>query len=189
MGMPDGPQVQKDDSIFSAHDVKLGANTTGSAGFKDLRPAVAVQYSKEESKTNPAGTLTETETTAATASLALGKPATISGYKSFGTVEALPNGNSLMIQKGIGGSWSYGSSPEVTAAVRGDYIRQNGEGLSPYFVAMASAGGGKSPSMRLEAGACIKPDIPNIAAPNLCTGVYTDSTGKTGAQFRTEYKF
>lgn len=182
-------EVKKDDSIFSFHDTKLGDNTTASVGFGDkLRPAVAVQYEKSEGSLGASGNVI-TETTKLSATAPLGKPASVSGYRSWETNYPQDNGSSLKMQAGVGANWTYGSSPEVVGAVRGDYIRQGGEGLSPYFKALASGGPATHPSARLEVGACMKPYAYDLEVPNTCVGVSRDTNGQTKAQISVGYNF
>lgn len=197
--MADGPSVQQDSKLYSIHDTVLKdkketngsqvttTNLTASAGVEGLRPAVGIQYEKITS--DKQGNSFSEDKTVVAASAPLGKPASITAYRTSLTGEDLPNGDKTIFQQGAGLKWSYGSTPEVTAAIRGDYVRQNGEGLSPYFIASAQGGGGQSPFARLEGGACIKPSLGALDVPNSCLGVYTDTNGRSGVQFRTEYKF
>ncbi|MFN3826983.1 MAG: hypothetical protein ACK4NR_05085 [Micavibrio sp.] len=182
-------EVKKDESVFSFHDQKLGENTTASVGFGDrLRPAVSVQYDKMEDSVAESGRIT-TESTRLQATAALGKPVSVSGYRSWETNYPQENGNTLKMQGGVGANWTYGSSPEVVAAIRGDYIRQEGEGISPYFKALASGGPATPPSARLEVGACMKPYAYDLEVPNTCVGVSRDTNGQTKVGVSIGYNF
>jgi hypothetical protein len=185
----DGPQVQRENEFRSMTDTRVDANTTASLGFSGLRPGASLNYDKRESQTAPNGNVTEMRTSL-TAVTAVGEPARINASVTSTTDISLGGGDKVRLGQGVGVGFRYGSSPEVVAAVRGDYIRQDGQGLSPYFVASAAGIPGREPSLRLEAGACIKPDLgPHITTPNLCGGVYTNSEGKQGVRASVGYSF
>lgn len=185
----DGPQVQRDSEFRSMTDTQVGPNTTASAGFSGFRPGVSLNHDKRETQTAPNGNVTETRTSV-TAVAAVGEPARINASVTSTTDISLSGGDKVRFGQGVGVGFRYGSSPEVVMAVRGDYIRQEGQGLSPYFVASAAAISGRDPSLRLEAGACMKPDLgPHVTTPNICAGVYTNSEGKQGFRASVGYSF
>ncbi len=185
----DGPQVQRGSEFRSMTDVKVDTNTMASLGLSGFRPGASLNYDKREGQTAPNGNVTETRTSL-TAVTAVGEPARINASVSHTTESSLGGGDKVRFGQGVGIGFRYGSQPEVVAAVRGDYIRQEGQGLSPYFVASAAGIPGRDPSLRLEAGACIKPDLgPHVPTANVCVGAYTNTDGKQGVRASVGYNF
>lgn len=163
--------VQKDSDLFDVASKDLGNGVTAAAGFADgLRPAAALQYEKVTLEGNTTTTLKGSVTGV------VGKGVSASGYAATST-DYKDGDTTFRFQKGAG--FSYGSSLEVTAGVRGDYIRKDGEGLSPYFTATATGGSAIPPSARLEVGACQKVGLGALGDKQICAGVSQDTNGNT----------
>lgn len=163
--------VQRDAGLYDLTSKDLGNGVTAAAGVADgLRPAGALQYEKVTVEGNT------TTTVKGSVMGAAGKGVNASGYAATST-DYKDGDTTFRFQKGAG--FSYGSSLEVTAGVRGDYIRKDGEGLSPYFTATATGGSAVAPSARLEVGACQKVGLGALGDKQVCAGVSQDSNGST----------
>lgn len=121
-----------------------------------------------------------------TGTLLLGKGLATHASAAITATHADTDGSSTILQAGIGASTSFGSRPDVVAALRLDHKTGTTNTLSPYFKVSASIGGSERGNKELEVGACITPEIKDVPIPSstsVCVGAYHQTNGKDGVRF------
>lgn len=186
-------KVELEGDVRAVSETKVGEHGSASVGFgSGLRPAaqVSVGISKEDSSISQDGKISSTTASVdARAQVAVGRDPRIDLAAKLNIVQIDPSqmDHSIVINAGIRVSSSLGSSPELVAAIRGDYERDGLNKLSPYFKATATSNGERN----IEVGACTTPGHPQAAMqfPRVCAGVNVDQNGSVRMGISTGYSF
>jgi len=186
-------KVELEGDVRAVTETKVGEHGNASVGFASgLRPAAQVSagVSKEEASISEDGKFTTTTSSVdARAQVAVGQSPRIDLAAKVNIVQVDPNklDHAIVVNAGVRVSSNLGSSPEVVAAVRGDYERDGLNKLSPYFKATASSHGGRN----IEVGACTTPghELSAIQFPRVCAGVNVDQNGSARVAVSTGFSF